>query len=225
VSGPQMRVVDGKMMLDEESLYVGGIDDDMVPRELVNEVYRSQDYRQFMGKRAAPSKWSNIELRQLYRLLGQYGLDFQFISTFFPNKTRAQVKARYKKEEKERPRMITLALKNNLDVDEEAFIEAVAIHRAANPSEESQLTGELDGIPIENETLPTDSDVAIGISASSTSVSVSETKKTTSRMEGLLNTLDEDDPFAELEKIAAGVDAQIKKERNQKTSSRIPDGE
>ncbi|PON77383.1 TFIIIB transcription factor [Trema orientale] len=79
--------------------------------------YRAQpstrfiNYQSFMDKTPS-TRWSKQETELFYGALRQIGADFTIIQQLFPNRTREQVKLKFKKEERQHPLRITEALNN-----------------------------------------------------------------------------------------------------------------
>ncbi|CEI86529.1 hypothetical protein RMCBS344292_15348 [Rhizopus microsporus] len=59
------------------------------------------------GKRQPSSRWSAAETEAFYDLLSQFGTDFETISKAMPNRSRAQIRLKFNKEEKLHPEKIT----------------------------------------------------------------------------------------------------------------------
>lgn len=156
-TGPQVHIINGQIVVDEKSLYIPHTDE-TEPLTIVDDNdNNSTDYRKCIGRRNNPNKWTANQIRLLYHLLGVYGIDFQFISPYFPDKKRSQVKARFKKEERERPLLIKLALENRLPIDEKNFQYAVDRYREKHPMESinnnnnsNSTTQIIENITIEN---------------------------------------------------------------------------
>ncbi|KAI8055099.1 hypothetical protein BDF22DRAFT_675373 [Syncephalis plumigaleata] len=113
-SGPQMKLVDGKMVLDMESLVVqhadlhGGLTE---PLERVEE----SNYTRYVnsstyGKKNRTVKWSDQQTQLFYDGLAKYGTDFEMIAMLFPDRNRAHIKNKYKREDAENPERVNDAL-------------------------------------------------------------------------------------------------------------------
>ncbi|CAO1633776.1 unnamed protein product [Sympodiomycopsis kandeliae] len=100
---PQMRMVDGKMVLDESSLQIdrsGGpeiIDED--------EIFEEEPTHKFVNtftssKREKVARWNEKETLEFFRAVSMWGTDFEMISRMFTNRTRKQIKAKWTKEER-----------------------------------------------------------------------------------------------------------------------------
>ncbi|KAI9595062.1 hypothetical protein BDF19DRAFT_443325 [Syncephalis fuscata] len=145
---PQMKLVDGKMVLDEESLVVQHADlhgGAIVPLERVEE---SQHLRYVTcatySKRNPTVKWSEEKTQLFYEGLAKYGTDFEMIASLFPDRNRRHIKNKYKREDAEHPERINDAL----------------LHRRSKPLVLSQpptfdITGLLGPTPIYTDTSST----------------------------------------------------------------------
>jgi hypothetical protein len=83
------------------------------------------------AKRPRSERWSAEEVELLYEAIEYCGTDFSMIEVYFPTRTRAHVKARFKKEEKEQPTRIAAAIKARKKIDIEEFKRLLAIKRQA----------------------------------------------------------------------------------------------
>eukprot|EP00302_Diacronema_sp_CCMP2436_P021421 CAMPEP_0179961160 /NCGR_PEP_ID=MMETSP0983-20121128/29532_1 /TAXON_ID=483367 /ORGANISM="non described non described, Strain CCMP 2436" /LENGTH=354 /DNA_ID=CAMNT_0021873571 /DNA_START=6 /DNA_END=1071 /DNA_ORIENTATION=- len=111
VFAPQVRIIDGRIVIDEESLEVtaGRLDNRLEEPSLVIEGNSSVTYGTYMNK--TPSeKWQPEETETFFRALGQYGTDFSLIERILPHRTRRQIKLKFKREERENPRRVTESL-------------------------------------------------------------------------------------------------------------------
>ena len=86
------------------------------------------------SNRQSVDRWSIADTRLFYKALSQYGTDFQLIAQLFPKRDRKQVKAKFKKEEKNNPRLIDQALRTRLPIDVSEFERAM--QRTAQEKEE-----------------------------------------------------------------------------------------
>eukprot|EP01083_Nonionella_stella_P224971 800311_1 len=128
-AGPQMKLVDGEMVIDDSSLMIQN------PTSLLT----SSDYTRVTEsgaraivktKRTHTERWQKEETDKFYKYLSTYGPDFTFMQRAFPSRTRKQLKNKFKKEEKSNPERIDEALSSRSAVDEDEFSELL------NPSEE-----------------------------------------------------------------------------------------
>jgi len=115
---PQVRVVNGKIVLDEESLTIStdegrmGTGDYNVVIETGNHI----TYTSFTNRNSS-EKWTPTETEAFYKALRTYGTDFSLIERIFPNRTRRQIRNKFKREEKENLRKVDEALRARLPID------------------------------------------------------------------------------------------------------------
>lgn len=126
-AGPQVKIVDGEIVLQESSM--------MVPsaRKTVQEVEEEYQqvveeeghttivgasYNSFVARRK-PQHWAVEETKLFYHALRQVGADFVTMEAFYKNRTRKQLKKKYQTEQVKNPQLIELALdpRNKLPVD------------------------------------------------------------------------------------------------------------
>lgn len=138
VFAPQVRIIDGRIVIDEESLEVtaGRLDTRLEEPSLVIEGNSSVTYGTYMNK--TPSeKWLPDETETFFRALAQYGTDFSLIERILPHRSRRQIKLKFKREERENPARVNDALTRRLPANTEELrriVEQVQSARAARPS-------------------------------------------------------------------------------------------
>ena len=130
-AGPQVKIVDGEIVLQESSVMVPGA------RRTVQEVEEEYQhvveeeghttivgasYNSFVSRRK-PQHWAVEETKLFYNALRQVGADFVTMEAFYRNRTRKQLKKKYQIEMVKNPRLIELALdpRNKLPVDLSIF--------------------------------------------------------------------------------------------------------
>ncbi|XP_057966193.1 uncharacterized protein LOC131156489 isoform X2 [Malania oleifera] len=69
------------------------------------------NYQSYMDK-VPSARWSKQETELFYEAVRQFGADISMIQQLFPNRTRRQVKLKYKKEERQHPSRLDDALRN-----------------------------------------------------------------------------------------------------------------
>lgn len=128
-SGPQFRIVDGQIVVDQSSLTVDRHARAAAARgdmEIVeeNDFTRLITSNSFMNtsKLRGPNIWTDAETELFYRGLRMFGTDFEMISKMFPGKQRRHVKLKYNREERHCPRRIDAAVVGEktvkMDLDE-----------------------------------------------------------------------------------------------------------
>ncbi|PNY13604.1 transcription factor TFIIIB component [Trifolium pratense] len=92
------------------------------------------NYQSFMEK-TPRGKWSTGDTEKFYEAIRQFGTDFTMIQQLFPDKTRHQIKLKYKKEERQHPLLLSDAV-NNPTKDLSLF--KLVIERQIQKSKEEQ---------------------------------------------------------------------------------------
>ncbi|KAF4581894.1 transcription factor tfiiib component [Ophiocordyceps camponoti-floridani] len=138
-SGPQFRIVDGQIVVDQNSLVMdrharaaaAQARGDMETVE-ENDFTRLITSSSFMttSKLKGPNIWTADETELFYRGLRMFGTEFEMISKMFPGKQRRHVKLKFNREERHNPKRIDAALigekTTKMDIDEyRAFTGAV----------------------------------------------------------------------------------------------------
>ncbi|KAI5479784.1 hypothetical protein MNV49_002596 [Pseudohyphozyma bogoriensis] len=123
---PQMRIVDGQLVIDDASLEVDRANNMQVeqdgPREIIEESARDRFVNSATwGKQQRTEKWTAEETTFFYECLGRFGTDFEMIAGLFPTRTRRQIKAKWNKEDRINPKGITAALMQRKDMDLESY--------------------------------------------------------------------------------------------------------
>ncbi|KAI9653379.1 MAG: Transcription factor TFIIIB component B [Alyxoria varia] len=138
-SGPQLKLVNGEMVIDESTLVQeergppraseqGSIVEESDLTQRVNSkswvTLKKRDpiERIRLSGRAKP--WNELETEQFYEALSQWGTDFMIISRMFPGRTRAHVKAKFTREEKQNPERVEAALVEPVPMDIATYAEA-----------------------------------------------------------------------------------------------------
>lgn len=117
---PQIRLIDGRIALDEESL-VTSRQSEQIDRERVEETQKRITSASFRKKTIPRDRWSAQEEKLLYEGLSVWGTDFGIISQYLKGKTREQIKNKFKKEEKIYPFKIRDALSERKSFDGSIF--------------------------------------------------------------------------------------------------------
>ncbi|OCL15248.1 hypothetical protein AOQ84DRAFT_279380 [Glonium stellatum] len=124
--GPQLRIVDGNIILDQTSLVVDRHaeatrdedtleaveEDDLTTRVNVQSwiLAGRRDPADRIMLHGSATRWSAAQTDAFYDALQMFGTDFQTISTMFPGKTRRRIKHKFVKEERENPERVKAAL-------------------------------------------------------------------------------------------------------------------
>ena len=123
---PQVRVVNGAIVYDEKfsaaiSIPVGSKIGDL--EEEVEYVDEDDEHGKHLTsatysvRSKGSNRWNSSETDLFYEALSMCGTDFSIVQTFFPHRTRAQVKGKYKLEEKSNAKRINAALKDKKAFD------------------------------------------------------------------------------------------------------------
>lgn len=129
---PQVKVgPDGQLIIDEKSLV---IEQTFVKknREAMSQEAIVDDNNHgsgFYKKRQKAKEWPKWETFKFYRALNVVGTDFLLMQSLFPNRTRLQIKQKYKKEERVNRHLIEKALKYHQDFDTEMLEKQLGIIR------------------------------------------------------------------------------------------------
>ncbi|KYM76274.1 Transcription factor TFIIIB component B'' like protein [Atta colombica] len=118
---PQVKVgPDGQLIIDEQSLVIEQTDVRRDEEMLTNNVTIEDDNFHSGGfyKRHKRSKeWPKWETFKFYRVLNVVGTDFLLMQTLFPNRSRQEIKQKYKKEERVNQQLVEKALKYHREFD------------------------------------------------------------------------------------------------------------
>ena len=120
---PQVQVVDGQIVVNQQSLSVKAqIEPLMKPERRVEESGNKLSAFSYSGY-LAPEKWTKEDTDTFYTVLEQFGTDFGTIQKFFPKRERKQIKSKFRREEKSNPEKIELALKTHRGMSAEVCVE------------------------------------------------------------------------------------------------------
>ncbi|KIS72406.1 uncharacterized protein UMAG_00808 [Mycosarcoma maydis] len=135
----QTRIVDGKIVLDETSLFAnyGNGEDDRDNMEVVDEregdrFVNASTYSRKLGRNR---KWSADETAKFYHCLQQWGTDFEMIARLFPGRDRVMIKKKFNVEEKSNGKLIDEALRSSMPVNLEAYAQAIGVDLSGPPPE------------------------------------------------------------------------------------------
>lgn len=121
---------DGRIIINQESTVLSTITTQDVARTEV-EGGATHITSATYARRPRAEKWTHEDVEMLYHALTYCGTDFSMVEVFFPTRTRAHVKSRFKKEEKENPERINAAITARKPVNVEEFKELIAIKKQA----------------------------------------------------------------------------------------------
>lgn len=113
---------DGKIIIDQETLTLNetGLEEkreELAKSKVIEEsAFHSRSYS-YKRKKEHSKQWTKDETLKFYKCLMNFGTDFSMIGQYFPCRTRAQIKRKYKTEEKKNPELINGALSNTTHYD------------------------------------------------------------------------------------------------------------
>ncbi|CAH0049293.1 unnamed protein product [Clonostachys solani] len=128
-AGPQFRIVDGQIVLDQSSLVMDRHaravatqgDLEMVEENDFTRLITSSSFMN-TSKLKGPNIWTAEETKLFYRGLAMFGTDFEMISQMFPGKQRRHVKLKFNREERHSPQLIHTTIvgekKTKMDLNE-----------------------------------------------------------------------------------------------------------
>ena len=124
-SAPQVRVVDGKIILDVNSLQIDRTARDAHSTENVeyieeNPLDRRINSRTY-SKHVISAKWDDTSCELFYKGLSQWGTDFEILSKLFPGRNRKQIKNKFLIEERRNPALIARALRSRTKMDVQEY--------------------------------------------------------------------------------------------------------
>lgn len=119
---------DGRIIINQESQMLQQIQTPDVVRTEVEGGQRHITSATY-AKRPRGDKWKFEDVELLYHAISLCGTDFSMVEVFFPTRTRAQVKARFKKEEKTCPDRIERAIAARAPINVGEFKELIALKK------------------------------------------------------------------------------------------------
>mmetsp|Transcript_99348 Transcript_99348/g.195149 ORF Transcript_99348/g.195149 Transcript_99348/m.195149 type:complete len:237 (+) Transcript_99348:72-782(+) len=131
-TGPRVEIINGQIVLKESSLMVANQEAQMVEgeyEEIEEGIHASSRYSSFLNKKKSKA-WGIEETRQFYKALQQCGTEFSVMESFFPERTRKELKMKFFREENQHPELIKRALEASVPLDLEVF------EGASNPTTE-----------------------------------------------------------------------------------------
>eukprot|EP00741_Cyanophora_paradoxa_P009452 tig00000144_g9156.t1 len=115
---PQVQVINGRIVVNEESLVVDASED--ADTSKFEEVHETNSYVNAMSfrKTVTPTdRWGVADTALFFKALRLFGSDFSMIEKVFPNRTRRQIRNKFKKEEREHKDDINDILNNKRPLD------------------------------------------------------------------------------------------------------------
>ena len=113
-TGPQMRLVNGQIVIDDRSLVVDRHKRAAATAPIMEEIEENELTHVITSgtylRREKNASWTNEDNEKFYNALRMMGTDFEMISKMFPNRNRRQIKLKFNKEERDFPEKIATAL-------------------------------------------------------------------------------------------------------------------
>lgn len=139
---------DGQLIIDEQSLVIEQTHEKK-RREIMESEAIVEDENNHMGgfykKHKRSKDWPNWETFKFYQVLNVVGTDFLLMQTLFPNRTRQEIKQKYKKEERVNRHLVEKALKYHQEFDTEMLEEQLAmLKNLENVQDTSKIIAEKD---------------------------------------------------------------------------------
>jgi hypothetical protein len=122
---PQVELgSDGQIVIRESSLQVDDAaaapEDEEYDEEIADGTSSSATYSSFLRRRKSFA-WGLEETKRFYDTLRQVGTEFSLMQSFFPGRTRKQLKSKFQKEEREHPELVRKILQMVRPLDDAAF--------------------------------------------------------------------------------------------------------
>ncbi|XP_015436530.1 PREDICTED: transcription factor TFIIIB component B'' homolog [Dufourea novaeangliae] len=125
---PQVKVgPDGQLIIDEQSLVIEQTNAKKNREILAKEAIIDDDTGGgFYKKRQKSKEWPRWETLKFYKALNTVGTDFLLMQSLFPNRTRQEIKMKFKKEEKINRNLIEKVLEYHQEFDIELLEKSLA---------------------------------------------------------------------------------------------------
>jgi len=139
----KVEFVNGKLVIQSQPSYSSSqLPTDYAVLYESSTLMNNQSY----SKRATSRKWSQEDTKKFYIALRKYGTDFSVIESIFPDRSRSQLKQKYKKEEKENPSILEDILKGKINFDLEEFNKFSEKARKAKKEKDEEEKKKLENI-------------------------------------------------------------------------------
>lgn len=143
----QVRLVNGEIVLDTDSLVVERTEGDVNygddPMEVVeeNSMTRKVNSNTY-SKRKQSSRWDDFETALFYDCLSQFGTDFEMIANMMPGRTRNQIRMKFNREEKLCPEKVTeymISKRKPMDLEKYKEMSGIELEAVPDDFHEMQL--------------------------------------------------------------------------------------
>ncbi|KAI8602991.1 hypothetical protein EDD21DRAFT_319648 [Dissophora ornata] len=123
---PQVRVIDGRIELDLDSLTVDHAAVEAPLHQGPMEYVEESSSTKFVNsatytKKITSERWTAQETERFYEAIAQWGTDFGIICRLFPSKTRTAVKNKYKREDRYNHTRVEEAMNSRTPIDLEKY--------------------------------------------------------------------------------------------------------
>eukprot|EP01039_Chlorochromonas_danica_P004113 gene4114-4507_t len=146
--GPRVEVIDGKIVIKESSLTIdplGENKDDQEYEEVVEGLHAGSRYSSYSHRKQGRT-WGLEETRLFYQALRQCGTEFSMMQSFFPHRTRRELKLKFFREERSHPELIKEVLNTQLPLELVPFEVSLGKEIVIPPKEEQSNTAEIPSI-------------------------------------------------------------------------------
>lgn len=122
--GPRVRLgPNGEITLDEESLVIRRPAARPSARAVVYETGSETNYTSFRKQPQGRRTWTPKQTARFYRALSVCGTDFTLMATFFPQRTRQDLKNKFKREERYHRELVDRTINDPTQFDPEGLEE------------------------------------------------------------------------------------------------------
>ncbi|XP_070381238.1 transcription factor TFIIIB component B'' homolog [Dermacentor albipictus] len=122
--GPRVRLgPNGEITLDEESLVIRRQVAQPSTRAIVYETGGETNYASFRKNAKGRRTWTPAQTARFYRALSVCGTDFTLMATFFPKRTRQDLKNKFKREERRNRELVDRTINDPTQFDPEGLEE------------------------------------------------------------------------------------------------------
>ncbi|CCU82738.1 ranscription factor TFIIIB component [Blumeria hordei DH14] len=114
-AGPRMRIVDGQIVTDEQSLQIDRHERARINNNDEEELIEENDFTRIVSsnnylRRERSQHWDLPGNELFWKGLRMFGTDFEMIANMFPNRSRRQIKLKFNAEERANPRKVNRVL-------------------------------------------------------------------------------------------------------------------
>ncbi|CAD6502370.1 BgTH12-04962 [Blumeria graminis f. sp. triticale] len=114
-AGPRMRIVDGQIVTDEQSLQIDRHERARINNNYEEELVEENDFTRIVSsnnylRRERSQHWDIPGNELFWKGLRMFGTDFEMIANMFPNRSRRQIKLKFNAEERANPRKVNRVL-------------------------------------------------------------------------------------------------------------------